>query len=301
MAITGTGTQADPYTFDPSSMTASEVWTDFKTILAKGSSEYASLPTNYILDMNDVEPEINYTIPWTTGNLIGNNFRIRNLHSIANTIFNTNYKHQNIYDIHFENVYAERLFTLAATGSLPVDYRTRFYGVTVTGYFSTTDNVIGYIPSPGGGTLQTTIEMQISSYTNKGCGFNIQAPNGSLMNVGYYTSNINSSLFIFEGKSLTYPGTSNGTTINERGDALNVTNCKITGEMNNLIVYSGKNNIIDTEVSNSFVGYSGVSMTVYNNLKATPTFGSDYLIGVNEAQLKNARYLSNLGFPIGVD
>lgn len=300
MAITGTGTQADPYTFDPSSMTASEVWTDFKTILAKGSSEYASLPANYILDMNDVEPEINYTIPWTIGNLIGNNFRIRNLHSIADTVFYTDYRHQNIYDIHFENVYADRLFAMAATGSFPTDYRTRFYGVTTTGYFSTTDNVIGYIPSSGGGNRQTTIEMQISPYTNKGCGFNIQAPNGGLMNVGFYTTNINSSLFIFEGKSLTYPGTSDGTTT-ELGDKLNINNCKITGKMNNLVVYSGKNNIIDAEVSNSFVGYSSVSMTVYNNLKAIPTFGSDYFIGVNEAQLKNARYLSNLGFPIGVD
>lgn len=295
--ITGTGTQADPYTFNPAALTPQEVWADIKTILSKSYTEYGSLPA-YTLDMNDVEPEISAAIPFTIGNLFGNGFSIKNLHSTADYAFSFAYRTQNIYDIHFENVYGVRLFGLAKTGGFPTDYRTRFYGITASGYFSSSDVVVGATSDK-----PTLLQLLVSPYSNKGCSFNVKAPNARLFHCGFRFSGLaeptaNSSLIIFEGKSLTYPGTS-GSSSMDYGDRLIINNCLICGSMDKLIIESGKDNIINAAVP-SLVAGSGTSMTVYNSTIATPTDGAQYLIGVTDEQLKDAAYLASIGFPIGV-
>ena len=313
MAITGTGTQADPYTFNPSSMTASEVWADFKTILAKGSSEYASLPANYILDFNDANDVISEQISISCGHIIGNGFTVKNLSSNG-PLFNIANRFE-IYDLNLLNCYAYRLLTLwDYYNSAPNVY---FYGCVITGSFTTPYAVIGGDSDSWLYTNRNSVLFDESPYSRKGCGINIECANGSFISAAQKNNycTINNSHVIFKGKSFTSGAHSAHAYIDSQGthiptvccDIIKAKNSLIEGEFDYLYLASNSRaNVInvDMDSTNGKMYAEGPSTSnIYNSDKAQLTYaqGTANITGVNNVQLKNARYLASIGFPIGAD
>lgn len=316
MAITGTGTQADPFTFDPTGMTADEVWADFKGCLAKAGSpdgspfKYCSLPENYILDFNDVHDTID-NIPININIIIGNGFTVKNLSSELNIFrFGNRWTHK-LYDVNVLNAYGYSLFSsLDTSDSFQSDY---FYGCVFTGIFTTPYAVImcgnvGYRPS---------YQFLESPYSRKGCGINIECSNGAFICGGILSPycRIDNSHIIFKGKTFTYNTNShayispNGSSEGSwRGmDYIQSKNSLIEGKFDYLYLVGGTNSSVINVEMDSTNGklYCANTSTgnIYNSDKATLTYAQPnaQLIGVTSEQMRDAQYLESIGFPIGVD
>lgn len=315
MAITGTGTQSDPFTFDPTGMTADEVWADFKGCLVKegyqseNSYTYCSLPENYILDFNDIHDTID-NVPININIIIGNGFTVKNLSSEFNIFrFGNRWTHK-LYDVNILNAYGYSLFRSAPIDdSLSPNY---FYGCVFTGIFTTHYAVMIYTYND---RRQTWYFLE-SPYSRKGCGINIECQNGALICAGHSTPycRISNSHVIFKGKSFTYATThasksadgysaSSPTSV----DNIQLKNSLIEGEFDYLYLIGETNSSVINVDMDSTTGrlYCSATSTgnIYNSDKATLTYAEPnaQLIGVTSEQMRDAQYLESIGFPIGVD
>lgn len=315
MAITGTGTQSDPFTFDPTGMTADEVWADFKGCLTKegysseSSYTYCSLPEDYILDFNDVHDTID-NIPININVVIGNGFTVKNLSSEWTIFaFGNTYTHK-FYDINILNTYGYALFLSSTTsGDHQPNY---FYGCVFTGKFTTPYAVIMYGNSYG----KPAYRFLESPYSRKGCGINIECLNGSFICAGlaFPYCRIDNSHVIFKGKSFTYALSHASISSNSSSDSnpanadkIALKNSLIEGEFDYLYLIDGTNSSVINVEMDSTNGklYCANTSTgnIYNSDKATLTYAQPnaQLIGVTSEQMRDAQYLESIGFPIGVD
>lgn len=315
MAITGTGTQTDPFTFDPTGMTADEVWVDFKECLAKtGDSDvsqfsYCSLPEDYILDFNDVHDTIE-NIPININVIIGNGFTVKNLSGEWNIFrFENRWTHK-IYDVNILNAYGYSLFySLNSVHDFDPNY---FYGCVISGVFTTPYAAFMY----GSSSYRPSWYFLESPYSRKGCGINIECPNGALICAGSYSPycRISNSHVIFKGKSFTYATShasisSDGSSSSDPSciDKIQLKNSLIEGEFDYLFLIDGTNSsVINVEMDSTDgkLYCADVSTgNIYNSDKATLTYAQPnaQLIGVTSKQMRDAQYLESIGFPIGVD
>lgn len=313
MSITGTGTQADPYTFDPTGMTASEIWDDFKTLMTKSSTEYSSLPSNYILDFNNVNDTIISPILISTGHIIGNGFTIKNLTSTG-SLFGIGSSFE-IYDLNLLNCYAYRLLTISDYHSpLPSVY---FYGCVITGSFTTPYAVFGKDGDAYTYSRRNSVWFDESPYSRKGCGINIECNNGSFISAAQDENfcTLNNSHVIFKGKTFTSGQGGTHIYIDDQGPHYNSVYCDYVIAKNSLIegefdyLYLASNstaNVINVDMDSTngrFYVQGPSTSNIYNSDKAQLTYaqGTAGITGVNSVQLKNASYLASIGFPIGVD
>lgn len=313
MAITGTGTQADPYTFDPTGMTASEIWDDFKTLMAKSTREYSSLPSNYILDFNNVNDTIISPILISTGYIIGNGFTIKNLTSTG-SLFEIGSSFD-IYDLNLLNCYAYRLLTISDYGSqLPGVY---FYGCVITGSFTTPYAVFGKDEDTYTYSHRNSVLFDESPYSRKGCGINIECNNGSFISAAQDNKfcTINNSHVIFKGKTFTSGDGGTHIYIDGQGthyeyiycDYVIAKNSLIEGKFDYLFLASNSTaNVINVDMDSTngkFYIQGPSTSNIYNTDKAQLTYAQPnaQLIGVTSEQMRDAQYLESIGFPIGVD
>lgn len=316
MAITGTGTQADPFTFDPTGMTADEVWADFKGCLAKSGSvdtgyyKYCSLPEDYILDFNDVHDTVSM-IPININIIKGNGFTVKNISS-ESTLFTISNVPHIIYDLSFLNMYGYSF--LDTRQSTQTAFYMYFYGCVFTGIFTTSKYVIGNEENLTAN--RTYYIFDESPYSRKGCGINIECSNGDFIvsgktspNCGIYNSHV-----IFKGKHFTWSngahasisssGSSSGDNVS---DYIRSKNSLIEGEFDYLFLAGGTNSsVINVEMDSTdgkLYCANTSSGNIYNSDKATLTYAQPnaQLIGVTSEQMRDAQYLESIGFPIGVD
>ena len=305
MAITGTGTQSDPFTFDPTGLTPDEVWADFVELVGKqyavntSNPAYGTLPENYVLDMDNVSVDVTEIIQINITYLRCNGFTIKRLRSTASYTFKTRYANQHIYDLRLEEVYSNGLIELAATGGYTQQVALYLYGLVVNGEFTDDIPIIGWTDSDKG----TSVIMRSSPYTGKACGFKVRNPNGYFIrgSIANPTTQIYDATITFTGKAFSYPGTSTLTSI-DSGDHISFYNSQIKGKMNRLYIYAGAANTINAEIpeNGAFYARADILSSVYNTDKATAAIAAGSgLVGVTDAQLKDPEYLNSIGFDIG--
>lgn len=314
MAITGTGAQSDPFTFDPTGMTADEVWADFKGCLAKegyqteASYSYCSLPEDYILDFNDVHDTID-NVPININVIIGNGFTVKNLSSEWNIFrFGNRWTHK-MYDVNILKAYGYSLFySIDATSSFQSNY---FYGCGISGVFTTP---VAAFMAGNIGNRPNWYFLE-SPYSRKGCGVSIEVLNGAFICGGASSPycRIDNSHITFKGKTFTY-NTDSHAYISPNGssegswsgmDYIQSKNSLIEGKFDYLYLVGGTNSSrIDVEMdSTDGKLYCANTSTgnIYNSDKATLTYAQPnaQLVGVTDAQLKDPEYLNSIGFDIG--
>lgn len=323
MAITGDGTQSNPYTFDPEGLTPVEVWEHFLELIGKtqtgdlSPTTYGSLPTNYVLDMNEVDTDIDFIINIKIRYLNAQGFTIKNLRSSADYMFSFNEGICNqvvggknnvcniIYDLHLENLYGKKLFT-QGPGNTDYPQWCYFYGLIVSGYFTTTGTIIECALTSSGAPRDKHYYLWSSSgFTNKGCGFNVKVPNGHFI-VAHGVNNeiFQDCLIDFTSNSAFGPFVWSGTGSID-GLLFNLQNSLIQGRARQLYIATSDTSVINmTLVKSASSGYNGAliiqnsPLTIWNSDKVARTGYASSGIGVTDTQMKDPAYLQSVGFPI---
>lgn len=324
MAITGDGRQSNPYTFDPEGLTPVEVWEHFLELIGKTQTGYSHpdtyglLPANYVLDMNEVDTDIDFIIEIKIRYLNAQGFTIKNLRSSADYMFSFNEGICNqvvdgkndvcniIYDLHLENLYGKKLFT-QGWGSTDYPRRCYFYGLIVSGYFTTTGSIIECaLRSSGGPQDRHYYLWSSSSFTNKGCGFNVKVPNGHFI-VAHGTDFeiFQDCLIDFTSKS-TFGSSFWSGTGSPDGLLFNLQNSLIQGRARQLYIATSDTSVINMAIvkTTSSSDYNGAliiqnsPLTIWNSDKVAQTGYASSGIGVTDAQMKDPAYLQSVGFPI---
>ena len=303
MALIGDGSKNNPYTFDPTNMTPVQVWEHFLELVS-ATGTYGELPVNYVLDMNEVDTDIDSIISINIRHLNAQGFTIKNLRSTAEYIFSLNssaasfdeYTHtcNIIYDLHLENLYGKRLLTQGSAGPNE-QYWSYFYGLTVSGYFTTTDAIINCTTS-----TYYNYEWASSSYTNKGCGFNVKVPRGNFITAHGDDKEIFKDCYIkFVGKKFSSGNMSPSQV--SISDKFTLDNCLLEGKCTGLWISKSITSVINIEIVNpSNIGcyiYNS-SLSLINTSKVRTGWGSENCIKVTDEQMKNVTYLQKQGFPI---
>ena len=324
MAVTGTGESYDPYTFDPTGLTPSEVWNDLIYILSRENNAnartdtYGLLPENYVLDMNEVDTDVDTTIAIKIRYLNAQGFTIKNLRSSADYMFSLNEgvcsrtvdgKNEVcniIYDLHLENLYGKKLFT-QGWGNTDYPQRCYFYGLIVSGYFTTTGSIIECALTSSGGPRDKHYYLWSSSgFTNKGCGFNVKVPNGHFIVAhGTDLEIFQDCLIDFTSKS-TFGSSFWAGTGSPDGLLFNLQNSLIQGRTKQLYIATSDTSVINMAIvkTTSSSGYDGTliiqnsPLTIWNSDKVARTGYASSGIGVTDAQMKDPAYLQSVGFPI---
>ena len=262
MAITGTGTQADPYIVD--------TWSDFVT--AVGTTDaYVEIPPGTVWDMNDISPEgvVQTTVRCAKINGNGatiNNARITNeaLLYVSSSVTSTTIENLNIL-----NVLADYhvLYNSGAPATLNLE-RVVFSGIlnsTALLYqYSHTINLneCGFVLNGASAHIYTIRQGYI--YHND-CNLNIE-----LENIGEDRYGSRASM--------------------------DLKNCYLSGKCSRInLTTSATNNVINVEAA--AVSAAQSNMNVANSDKCAEFTN---VIAVTDEQMRDAAYLSSIGFPIGV-
>lgn len=268
--MTGSGIQADPYIVDN--------WTDFMTIDTNSAEIFVRWADaeNNMIDFNDIQPEgFSETVNFPAY-VDFNGWTLRNFHSTANQAIKIN-RGNSIENLIFENFYTTSQDLMHGAFLLK--------NCIFSGIAQPAGNVILF----GGCGLQS-------------CSLNIRI-------------NIKGNVTILSGGGFSSPKTQ----ITNSDIILDIS-CKGLTICENLIKNSRISGKIQADTSSITLGNSSSMSNVFNlesncplkySSSAISIFNSDIsekssdsnknFIGVNSEQLKNAEYLYNIGFPIGVD
>lgn len=281
MAITGTGTQADPY--------LPETWEE---ILQCTSSDnvYTTFPQNAIFDMNNYYPD-----GIGTGEIVFRGFIDGNGSVIKNACYNGDARaiimsdsdtKGKIINLDFLNFYfkaTRRGATLIGVTSAAVDNATfsgeAFYNCRFSGLLSSTD--VDYCA-----ITQCGYNGYISC-----CSYNIKAiSRGCNLDTGNFVAQHRNCNIMYEAAY---------------GAQMALADCYVEGSATELNIYSkGSSQSSNTSILN-FAADSITGTRTYQNMilvntdRYSGTLPTGF-IGVTDAQLKDAGYLSSIGFPIGV-
>lgn len=280
MAITGTGTQTDPY--------RPETWEEVLQCTSTDSI-YTVLPQNTVFDMNDYFPD---GIP--TGGIIlrgfidGNGSSIINAHyeGSARAIIMSQYESNgNIRNLKFLNFYLKATrtaATLIGVTSEVVDnarfYGQAFYNCIFSGLVAATSNV-SYCA-----VTQVSDAGSISR-----CAYNITCiASGANLDTGNYTA-LNKNCNI----RLDHIGVG----------SFAVDNCYMEGKISHCDINSisanapSNSSVLNIESDSITASRSNPSMILVNTERYAETIPTG-MNGVTDTQLKDADYLRSLGFPI---
>ena len=265
--MTGTGTAADPYiptTFE-----------EFKTAIYE-SDKYVSLPENLIWDMDEMFPggitaSGTYFLYFRCAECKCNGLTIKNLYLPADSNINKIlYGKGDIYDFNLLNVDIRSSGATVVynyTGALEL-YKSRFSGIINGAFYSTTIT---------------------STATFNRCAFNLKFNDTGKLGASKIPT-YNNCLFKIDTSA------SGATT----AAAVKINNCYISGKIKApMTLKTGSTySIINADVSDGAIGTdtSGITKVLYNSGKAVSM--PENLVPVSEAQLKDAAYLSSIGFPI---
>lgn len=274
--MTGTGTQTDPYIVDN--------WTDFLSV-CDGSSTYVKWADGGgTIDFNDINPD-GYT----------SEFRIR---------CHADYNGWTFKNLHFHTSGSIRFDNGANNLNLLDFYADDMTGKCFGFYGNSTNIKINGIYHGRATQTSSVCPISTSSYTIKNSAVNLEIY-GNDVGVAYVASS-SSSFITSRWENCAINLDIKGTTKADLGNTA-LTNCLVTGSIKSgselqHFGYSCTNTVFDIEIDKNVVKSAGTpyGICLYNSDKATFSDIVNY-VGVTTEQLKNAEYLHNLGFPIGVD
>lgn len=265
MAITGTGTQADPYIVD--------TWSDFVTAVGT-SGAYVEVVQGAVWDTNDIAPEGMPTVNVNATHVDGKGLEIKNarIDQIFFDCLSTTTAGVTVENISITNFLA----------SSSVIYKRGDYPL----YFK---NLILSGIQTSGKTIYRTGGDRIYFRSNElnGCGFFIDYSGGDMMNDSARI-HYKDCIFYLDGNG--YLG------INNAIDFV-AENCYVYGKIKECHFYSGSaKNIINAYAD--LIANGGTNVAIINADKCdNVTTGTS----VTDEQMKDAAYLNSIGFPIGVN
>lgn len=262
--MTGSGTEQDPYIVDN--------WTDFSTIDITSSDIYVRWADgeNKIIDFNDFKPEGFSETIFLPYSVNFNGWTLKNLHSTANPALSgiSGSKPSKIYGLTLENFY--------------------FIGGVSFRYFEFQNCIFS-------GTAQSSSALSLFAYS--------PFANGAI-NVSLYGAAQITAFSYSECKNSDIVMTVTGNRFNITSFC-NAYNSRFSGKIrvdsnDNVALAIGYSCVCNLE-SNRLLSSSGYTISIYNSDLSQATTSSQNFIGCTTEQLKDAEYLYNLGFPIGVD
>lgn len=269
--MTGTGTENDPFLVDN--------WTDFMTIDTNSAEIFVRWADNEnkTIDFNEINPEgFSETVNFPA-NVDFNGWTLKNFHSTVsgNAIYSSGGSIENLI---FENFYitAQKIFY----GSFLLK------NCIISGIAQNTGNV--YILH-GGGLKNCSMNVMINA-SNR---FDLSTGDGFISPQSQIT---NSDVILdisCAGEAILCTGATKNSRISGK--------IQTTAKSVSLGSSSSISNIFNLE-SNKPLKYSSSAISIFNSEIAEKSSDSNAIFtGVTSEQLKNAEYLYNLGFPIGVD
>lgn len=262
--MTGSGTQTDPFFVDN--------WTDFMTINTNSAEIYVQWADseNKVIDFNEIKPEgFSETIN-IPAHVDFNGWTLKNFHSTASSAFvsvsSANYS--NVNNLILENFYF--------TGQFLLQY-INFQNCIFSGICNGTSSII-FGKNSNFSRCSANLKMHSASESD--------VFSGSTCRNSDIILDISGNRFV-----ITYDG--------------KVYNSRFSGKIQingaNVLVNIGYSCVFNIE-SNKPISCSGATgISVFNADIAEKTSGSpNNLVGVTSEQLKNAEYLYNIGFPIGI-
>lgn len=266
MATTGTGTQADPYIVD--------TWSDFVTAVGT-TGAYVEVVPDTVWDFNDIAPEQAPSIGITALHIDGKGLVIRNPRIYGSFItFTTNSNTITVENLRIENFLADGTVLNKGTGTRQV-YCENF---VISGVQSGGSTLV-HSAGTGGNTFRAN--------ANGGCGFTVECRGGDFISRDTYF-NFEDSIFSLSGG---YIGHST--------DTLPwLYNCYVTGECDAVYMrYNSQNVIVNCVTPIAYIRDAGHNIIV-NSDRCEEVSGN--CTAVTDEQMKDAGYLSSIGFPIGV-
>lgn len=265
-------------------------WTEFLSAI-QVSGDTVHCPEDAIWDMNEIEPDGHVgTIRFDCDNVYGHNCTIKNLKYDGTINFHSGFVLMS--DLHWENVLSNAL-----TGQSFMLHEGTISAVTdlslmtlckISGFFTKTD------------TSETTSCVPIKGFKCYRCGINLESPCGALtlpdkLDYTNFLAQLPNAARLY-GYNGTRPNASfcanfsNIVTVapNCTTDysTANAAGCVFRGRKERLTQFA------------SYVGGTYISLYCTTDMQAMEN--SRNVVGVTEAQLRDAAYLQSIGFPIGV-
>lgn len=297
MAITGTGTQADPYVFN-----------SFLELLEEQlGPEY--LATDYFLyggiateeDFNDIAPQgVTETIA-IRGNVDFNNLTLSNIRAVVSQVISIN---GTIKNVKFKNVVwtttgSSAHFIERVSPITNQEYSNISISMEIEDTLTTTDNMCIFYATSSNVCLCNQWSINL-----KGTVIRTTTSNGFCIFLGAFNAkdiNINFDDLVMQGSnqyaSIGYmPSSVSG---------IHLLGCYIGGKItcNKLKDIGGSDksavlNIFNVETS-GLIEHTGYGKTIFNSTKAPNTVAdaTHNFIGVTDQQMQDASYLQSIGFP----
>lgn len=266
MAITGTGTQADPYIVD--------TWTDFVSTFNE-NNKYITFPADTVFDFNEIQDYAN------------------KLTGRANTIDGNG--------VNFRNITLETGAFISATNKNTFD-NMRFTNLYFTGDASFIASPYNndwcyFINCQFAGIFQGNSKFNSSgdklyfgkSLTSVGCGINLKLSEQAVFRATAYS-------FYCYNCQLTLDCESSATDL-----SFDIYNSLIEGNIGgaNRSIWA-VNCVLNANIETTFTNTNTGRVSVANADKIGENGAVNGFVAVTSEQLKNAEYLSSIGFPIGV-
>ncbi len=291
MAVTGSGTQQDPYIV--------ENWEDFLSIKSSSIAQYIKFAnvSNKVIDFNDIQPE-GFDSPITmNGYFDFNGWEFRNMKFNStsscfkySTIEGTTYPILELKNLKLTNFVWDAstssetryLFHQVSSTAPTSSNACKVYDVRINGEITTyTNNTIFLFHNMY--TTECNIVLNISLINNNSSAVGLRV---YLYGDGIQNSNIK---IVGTGLMTFAPGSIKNSLIQGKMDC----------DSNNMVLYFGNNsnsNVILLETSSN-ISYSG-GISIFNNVIAPNVVETTYLKGCTTEQLKDPAYLASIGFNI---
>lgn len=297
MAITGTGTQADPYIVDS--------WPDFVTAVGTLGA-YVEVAPGLTWDMNEIAPEgISTPITFSAQSINGHGVKIYNLVMMDGGYINLHRNNMIIEDFSILNLYVRSSYFFFITVEKVGISQSVFSGIIQDSTFAYVANVNQAIPSMDR------------------CSMNLRFGGNSLLYNGYYSTGMGGKALRLTNCNVALSGRSTNANSITSYDARNkynlvsFVNCYISGNnpfkylyicwnstYSSSTVYSRYSifNII-CEPGQSIMNAPNstlITNCLINQDKINEATVNSALTQVTDAQMRDPEYLSSIGFPIGV-
>lgn len=256
-------------------------WPEFVSAVAV-AGDTVIVPPGTVWDMNDIAPEGLASTVNLYAKVKGNGLVIRNLRSSLGVTFEVSSQSPEIWDVSIEDILQTGGSFISGSITWATNVYSKFHNCVFAGkiinavFLNLTRTGAVFSPDDG-----------------PGCGFELDfSGTGSFCNVHYDIGTTMTDC------KLRFSGISTGSNSRLR----QLTNCEISGNQpwNRWDVGNITTSTVNLGISSSQSFSASASVSVINMDRAQGTISGDFL-KVADAQMRDAAYLSSIGFPIGVD
>ena len=256
-------------------------WPEFVEAVAVAGDTVIVQPGT-VWDMNEIAPEGLSSTVYLFANVKGNGLVIRNLRTSLDVTLEVSNSSPKIEDIRIENILQTGGAFISGSITWATNVHAFFHNCVFAG--KVIDGVFLNFPRTG---------AIFSSDGDLSCGFELDfSGSGYFCNAHYDVGTTMTDC------KLEFSGISTGSNTRLKS----VTNCEIKGNQPwaSWNVGNISMSMINLGISSSQTFSATVSVSVLNTDMASGTISGDFL-RVTDAEMRDAAYLSSIGFPIGVD